>query len=36
MAISMLKDNLGLAFISEVTGLSNKEIEELQKSILVK
>ncbi len=36
MAVSMLKDNLDLAFISKYTGLSNKEIEDLQKSILVK
>lgn len=36
MAISMLKDNLDLAFISKYTGLSVEDIKDLQKSILVK
>ena len=32
----LLDKNMDISFIAEVTGLSNKEIEELQKSILVK
>lgn len=33
---NLLDKNMDISFIAEVTGLSNKEIEELQKSILVK
>lgn len=33
---NLLDKNMDISFISEVTGLSKEEIEELQKSILVK
>ena len=36
MVGKLLDKNMDISFISEVTGLSNKEIEELQRSILVK
>ena len=36
MVGKLLDKNMDISFISEVTGLSNKEIEELQRSILIK